>query len=182
MKNANVPPVLVESPGQTIRYSLSRWDIIRFQMWAAAHNKVRVGCLLIFAAFLAWITFRTPEMAEHPLAVRILAGTVFVAGLLCAMVLGQFGLVALWVWFRKGRGMFGEHELIIREDGLVERTDVNESLARWSGFHKIVSSGRYLYVFVTDTNVHIVPKRCFPSEEERQSFEQEIEQRMKSAR
>lgn len=151
-------------------------------MWSLAHNRLAMGFLLSFAAFLVWITLRSPEMAERPLRERIFAGIFFAIFLLSALALGQLIFVALWILLRKGRGMFGEHELIIREDGLVERTDVNESMHRWTGFHKIVSSGGYLYVFVTDMNVHIVPKRCFTSEEERQSFEQEIEQRMKSSR
>ena len=63
----------------------------------------------------------------------------------------------------------------IRDEGLLERTDVNESLNRWAGFHKIVTTSQYLYIYVTDNNVHIVPKRCFASERALKEFQGEMQ-------
>jgi hypothetical protein len=144
------------------------------------HNRLMVGFFVFLAAFFVWITLRSPEMAERPLSERITFGIFFSLFLLCSIALGQFGFLVLWILLRKGRGMFGHHELIVRDDGLLERTDVNESLHRWPGFHKIISSGGYLYIFVTDTQAHVVPKRCFTSTEEQLWLEQVVKSRMKS--
>jgi len=83
------------------------------------------------------------------------------------------------VMFKKYRGFLGDHELEIRDEGLVERTDVNESIHRWAGFHKLVTTGRYLYIYVTDHNVHIVPRRYFASEQDQRAFRDEIETHIK---
>jgi len=90
-------------------------------------------------------------------------------------------LTVCMTMFRKYRGFLGEHELEVRDEGLVERTDVNESLHRWSGFHKIVKTTRYLYIYVTDNNVHIVPRRCFASEQEQRAFLDEIQRHISAA-
>jgi hypothetical protein len=64
----------------------------------------------------------------------------------------------------------------------MERTDVNESLHRWAGFHKIVSTGKYLYIYVTDNNAHVVPRRYFGSEQEERLFRDELERHVVAAR
>ena len=61
------------------------------------------------------------------------------------------------------RGVIGKHTLQITDEGLIERTDVNEAISKWAGLHKVVSGPKYLYIYVTESNAHIVPKRYFPS-------------------
>jgi len=81
----------------------------------------------------------------------------------------------------KDRGVLGEHEIEVRDEGLVERTDVNESTHRWSGFYKIKRTSKFIFIFVTDNIVHYVPMRCFPSNEDANRFQDEIEKRWRSA-
>ena len=78
---------------------------------------------------------------------------------------------------KKHQGVLGQHELEMRDEGLIERTEFNESLHRWTGFHRVVSSGGYLYIYVTDRNVHVVPKRSFPSEGAVMLFRTDLERR-----
>ena len=100
---------------------------------------------------------------------------------ICIGSIGGLIPVVLMLFFRKYRGLLGQHELEIRDDGLVERTDVNESLHRWTGFHKVVTTRRFLYIYVTDSNFHIVPKKSFASKPDALLFQSEIEKRMKDA-
>jgi len=83
----------------------------------------------------------------------------------------------LWLRSAANRGLVGEHLLEVTEAGLIERTDVNESLHRWTGFHKLISTRKYFYIFVTDAIVHVVPKRAFDSENEARVFQTAIERR-----
>src|SRR6266480_2106046 len=69
------------------------------------------------------------------------------------------------------------YQIEVTEAGLTERTDVNESLHRWTGFHKLIWTRNYFYIFVTDAIVHVVPKRAFDSEKEARVFQTAIERR-----
>jgi len=65
----------------------------------------------------------------------------------------------------KYRGLIGRHHLEITEQGLVERTDYNETLHRWPSIGRIVTLWGYVYIYVSDSNLHQVPRRYFqPSE------------------
>jgi hypothetical protein len=86
-----------------------------------------------------------------------------------------------WVLVNKNRGVVGEHTLEINDEGLLEKTPFNESLHRWTGFHKIQASRKYLFVFVTDNIVHYVPFRAFASPEEASGFRAELERRANAA-
>jgi hypothetical protein len=123
---------------------------------------------------------RRPEPAAYSHEFKIAFGIVFSCITFLFMSLLSMLLVGCMLMFKKYRGVLGEHELEVRADGLVERTDVNESLHRWAGFHKIVSTGRYLYIYVTDVNVHIVPRRCFGSEQEEHGFRGELEKHIRA--
>ncbi|TAK99654.1 MAG: YcxB family protein, partial [Verrucomicrobia bacterium] len=56
-------------------------------------------------------------------------------------------------------GLVCRHTLEITEAGLIERTEVNESLHRWPNICRIFSFAGYLYVYVGQDNVHMIPKR-----------------------
>jgi hypothetical protein len=84
----------------------------------------------------------------------------------------------LLVFSGKNRGLVGAMELELRDDGLLEKTEVSESLHRWTGFHKIRSSKNYYFVYVTESNALYVPKKCFPSDQAAEEFEDQILKRI----
>src|SRR5665213_1961298 len=164
----------------TIKYCLNRWDILRWHFYHLARNRVLIGFYLMVTLWMVWDGLRAPEMATRTTGFKIFFAAFFVAAMFCVVCgLTMFTRVCV-VMSKKYRGFLGEHELEIRDDGLVERTDVNESLHRWTGFHKIIVTGRYLYIYVTDNNVHIVPRRHFASELELKAFRDEIERHIRS--
>ena len=169
-----IPPVIDVPQRTTVRYSITRWDILRWQFYLLIRNRVLIVFGLIVSLALAWNDLRTPEMSARPVGFKIFYTVFFTAAMFCVVGLVTTALTACTVMFKKFRGFLGDHELEIREDGLVERTDVNESVHRWAGFHKIATTGRYLYIYVTDNNVHIVPRRYFASEQELRAFRDEI--------
>jgi hypothetical protein len=84
-----------------------------------------------------------------------------------------------WVFVNKNRGVTGMHEYEIQEHGLLERTEFNQSLYSWAGFHKIFSTRGFFFVYVTDNNVHYFPWSAFPSVQQAQQFLAEIRSRSK---
>lgn len=163
-----IPPV-------THTYKLTRWDLLRAQMHASVRNPVLTIFFIIMGTLIAWTTVREPEMAARPLALKIfvvlLLDVFFVIGIWTATMLVTW----LFILLRKNRGVLGEHTLEVSSFGLVERTEYNETMHRWTGFHKTVRTRNYLYLWVTDSIMHVVPIRSFPSEEAAQYFQSEIE-------
>ena len=133
---------------------------------------------LVVSLFLVWNDLRTPELAAHPIGFKIFYAIFFTAAMFCIVGLAMMLMMVCIVMFKKFRGSLGDHELEIQDEGLVERTDVNESLHRWAGFHKIVRTNRYLYIYVTDNKVHIVPRRYFASEQQERTFRETLESYM----
>lgn len=179
MNPASNPPVIGTSPATHIRYALTRGDILRWQFYVLLHNRVLLAFALLLDLLLVWQSWQTPEVAARTLGFKIFYAVIMTGMFVCFMGIMMMGMMAIMVWSRKHRGFLGEHELEIRPEGLVERTDVNETLHRWSGFHKVAMTGRYLYIYVTDNNVHIVPRRCFPAEQELRSFVEELHRHLK---
>ncbi len=165
----------------TVKYTLTRWDIVRWQCYLIVRNRVLIVFGLIVSLALVWKDLSTPEMSVRPIGFKIFYAVFFTAAMFCLVGLGTMVLTSCMVMFKKYRGFLGDHELEIRDEGLAERTDVNESLHRWAGFHKVVTTGRYLYIYVTDNNVHIVPRRFFASEQEQRAFRDKIEKQINAA-
>lgn len=182
MTAPSIPPVIGAPQHKALKYSLTRADILRWQLHTIIRNGVLITFGVIISLFSAWNDLRAPELAAHSTGYKILFMIIVTVLMFSVVGLGTMLLLVCMVIFKKFRGFLGGHELEIRDDGLVERTSVNESLHRWSGFHKVARTSRYLYIYVTDHNVHIVPRRCFASEQEQQAFQDELERHIKAAR
>ena len=176
-----VPPVTDAVPRATIQYSLTRWDILRWHFYLLIRNRAVIAFVAIASLGMVWNDLRTLEMAARPIGFKVLYAVLFTSAMFCLVGIVTTLVMSCAVTFKKLRGLLGAHELEIRDDGLVERTEFNESVHRWRGFHKIVTTGRYLYIFVTDNSVHIVPRRHFASGEDLGAFRDEIKRHISAA-
>jgi hypothetical protein len=176
-----LPPVTDAQKRKTIRYSLTRGDILRWQFYILIRNRVIMAFGLVVSLVTVWNDLRTPELAANSIGFKIFYAVFLTITMFCFVVLATMLMLVCMVMFKKYRGLLGDHELEIRDEGLIERTDVNESVHRWSGFHKIVRTGRYLYIYVTDNNVHIVPRCFFASEQEERAFCDELDGHINAA-
>ncbi len=165
----------------SVRFSLTRADILRWQFYLLVRNRVLIGFMLVVSLLMAWTDLRTPQLAAHSVAYKIFYAALFTLAMFCFVGFTTTLLIVCTVFFKQHRGLLGEHELEIQDEGLVERTDVNESLHRWRGFHKIVRTRGYLYIYVTDSLVHIVPRPYFVSEEAEQAFRDDLERHIHAA-
>ena len=170
-----LPPPLPRTV--SVRYRLTKGDLFRWQVYQIIRNLVLLGCFILCSTFLVVSDLSQPDMAGRSLWFKCFFVVFFAplfGGIVFLLSLVPLGLM---VAFRSHRGLVGEHLLEVTETGLIERTDVNESLHRWTGFHKLISTRRYFYIFVTDAIVHVVPKRAFDSENEARVFQTAIERR-----
>jgi hypothetical protein len=168
------PSATDATPRLSIRYTVSRRDILWWHLYLLTHNRVLSAFLLVMCLGSAWSNLGAPEMAGRSAGFKVFVAAGFTVIMFGFVSVFTIAVTLVTVLFRKYRGFLGKHELEIRDEGLVERTDINESLHRWAGFHKIVLTRRHLFIYVTDTNAHVVPRRCFASEPEMLAFRDEL--------
>jgi hypothetical protein len=176
-----IPPVIDASRRNAIRYTITRWDILCWNFSVLIRNRVLIGFFIIVSFAVAANDLRGPEMSTRSISFKIFYAVFFTVTMSSFVAAVTLALTSCVVLFKKNRGFLGDHELEIRDEGLFERTEVNESLHRWAGFHKIVTTRRHLYIFVTDNNVHVVPRRYFASPQEERAFRDELERHIKAA-
>lgn len=153
-----------------------------WHVYVMFHNRILVGFFVVVNSFLLWSNFRAPVVADRTIGYKMFY-SVFATLLLTGFAIGgTLFVMFLTVLTKKFRGILGEHELEIQEEGLIERTEFNQTVYRWKGFHKIVATRKHLYIYVTDNNAHIVPRRCFASVIEEQMFRSELEKHFAKAR
>jgi len=158
----------------TIKYSITLYDLIKCRLWAMTHNRFMLGIQGFFSLLIPLQVWNEPQFAGQTILVRAIMFLMVFAIMSAFLAVVNMAVQILFVLVSKNRGVLGWHELEIREDGLVERTDINESLCRWTGFHKLRKSRNYFFLYVTDLAVHVVPKRVFSSVQEAAEFEKRI--------
>jgi hypothetical protein len=71
---------------------------------------------------------------------------------------------------RPQKVVLGAHTLVLTDEGLIERTEYNETLRRWKGLNRVRESGRYLFLQVSEMQFHVIPKRSFVSNDDIRAF------------
>ena len=141
------------------------------------HNRINLLLWAALSAFFVLSAFASEKTAEAHLAVKVFVAAVFFGLAFSALFITTALLTTLFVLCRTHRGVLGEHTLTVTEEGLVETTEHNESLHRWSAYHRTQRSGAYLFLYVNDTMAHVVPLRRPPLEGDAASFEASVRAR-----
>jgi len=131
--------------------------------------------VLIIAGYLA-ISRGIPNTFSNwiVLAISALAGA---AASVLVVWIGSIVWVALTS--QSQPGVLGEHEFVVRDDGLFEKTIASETLTRWTAIRSVYRSSRYLHIESSPGHFHLIPSKAFPGYVEFESFCSEIERRVK---
>jgi hypothetical protein len=123
------------------------------------HNKVLLLFSILAVGFLVYEMSTGEEVRKQSVFVRGVF-TVFSAGLVTVVYFG--GLLVLHlilVLSSKHVGVLGSHTLEIKDEGLEESTTVNRSLHRWNQSFRIREFGNYVWIYPTDGQFFLIPKR-----------------------
>lgn len=181
--SSQVPPLIPPPiPIRKVTYQLDRRDVLGARLWVMAHNKFILGICIVGSIFWPLREMTEPSFSGTSLGFKIFLVAAGFAGFFVFMIVVQVLVQILFLFVRNNAGVVGTHEMEIRDDGLRQRTDVNESLHRWQGFHKIASTPGCIFVYTTQSNVEYIPRRAFASEHESRQFEQELITRSNNAK
>lgn len=157
-----IPPVI--SPAPTITYELTRWDLFANSMTIVLRN--RLLQVLILATFLVnGCLILLPKLRTDSISSIVLSAVLLAISLAACIFLFQTVMSLAIAFVLKQKGVVGQHTLAVTEQGLVERTEFNETLHKWPSVCRILSLFGYWYIYVGDSNAHQVPKRCFPPQQ-----------------
>jgi hypothetical protein len=155
-----IPPPLPRH--QSIRYQLTRGDV--FANWMTIIFRNRMLQIFVLVALIINGCIWAPGFGARSTGFLVIEAGLYLVGFLGFLALVQAVMGAAHAFLAPLRGVVGEHTLEITDRGLIERTDCNETLHRWP-MGRILSLGPYLYIYVSDTNSHQVPKRYFSPQE-----------------
>jgi hypothetical protein len=168
-----VPPVL--RPSLAITYQLTRWDLVLNSVAVLFRNRI-TRVVFPFFMVLNGVILLGPGLRTRPPWLTAVEALVYSVGFAVFMLVFLFCFGLAVAFLLNQRGVVGEHVLEITEQGLVERTEFNETLHKWGAICRVMSMWGYLYVYVSDMNCHQIPERCFPRQELAQ-FESELRAR-----
>lgn len=157
------------------RYTLTRMDDV-FTKLALMVRSPWSAIIPVFFGVYAAIIFEVDS-----LAVKVVVGIIF--GLICFFTYVVFAalLETVRALLDKGPGLYGEHELELREDGLIERTAVNETVSDYAAIRRIRNGRYYLYVQMYSYRFYSIPRRSFATSEAAYDFMQELKMRIAAA-
>ena len=86
-------------------------------------------------------------------------------------------VMVAYLFSGKNKGVLGRQEIAIRDDALLLRSEVSESIHLWSGFQKMRQMGGFIFLYVGGNIVYYVPVRAFSSRQASETFTSEITRR-----
>lgn len=173
----DVPPAM--GVQKTISYELTRWDLLVNWMTVLFRNRILQVFVLLGLLFNIGLAL-VPKLGTYSIVSLIFLIVVYFVGFFGFLIFFLTILGLANAFLPKHRGVLGRHVLESKEEGLVERTDYNETLHRWPSIVRVLSLWGYVYIYVTDSNAHVVPRRCFPPAEI-DSFVADVRRRAKQA-
>jgi hypothetical protein len=146
-----------------VTVNITRWDMIRLNLWAMYRLKsnlffMAITSAAVFASIVSSRPLLTPESWAAAVTTSLIGGM--------AVLLFGFFICLINVLFTSSKksGALGEHLYTITEQGLYGKTRNAESMLKWSGVNSMHKSRDYMYVRVNSYLFHIIPKRAFGSE------------------
>ena len=76
------------------------------------------------------------------------------------------------------KGILGEHQFEITDEGFREKTNYNDSLVKWSSVDRVARVFGYTMVRVAGSQWHIFPKRSFNNNDEQLNFENTLQNKI----
>lgn len=97
------------------------------------------------------------------------------AGAIVGALVSQVVIVGVGLWrsvrsLRKTDGVLGDHEYELRDEGFFERTNANETLARWNSVKSLRRARGFIFVEVPRGAFHLISEKSFPTAAEADSF------------
>jgi hypothetical protein len=173
--------MVLENDPMEVEYEITRDDLFAFQ-WRAAFDSPR-GRRIRRWSYLGWLLAVVlfafvPAIGPHGITLSRVSVTFIVVAFAIGALL-QWTLETRLMRFlirrllrdeKPERGQLGVHRLALDEEGVVERTAVNESRTTWAGVDRVEQDADYIFIYSSPAAAHVVPRRAFGDLQRAQAF------------
>jgi hypothetical protein len=145
----------------TVIVILTRSDLLAFTArWLTRWPRIWPTFLVVFLLVAAFVTYKhgIPQTPRNWLALLAAGLGGGIGALVFGLLLGMLGVV---LHASKMPGMLGRHEYTFVSDGLLEKTDANETLIKWGGARSLIRTDAFVQIEIAPGFVHILPRRAF---------------------
>ena len=169
------------APVAAISYRLKRGDVFWGMLHAVARNRFNLVFYFVLAGVMSSLAFTDAALRQETIAYKTIYLLLSVIFTLCLASIAMIVFALAMAFMRPLRGIVGAHCIELRDDGILESTDINQSLHRWSGIRRIRRTGAYLQIYVTDFMYHSIPISAFQSPHDADAFLNKIRRRTQAA-
>lgn len=166
-------------PAKTVTTFITRADLFWVGMRVGARSRLLQLVPLIYFCLTLWDQWHSENRPKYWLHATLTVG--FDAAIFCGfwtILVAMVGALTAWK-ATKGSGVLGTHHYEIREDGLFEATDVNETLTKWSGIYRAMRNRSNLLICENRKHYHVIPIRAFTDVLAANAFFDELLERVK---
>ena len=72
--------------------------------------------------------------------------------------------------FKKDKSFLTNHKITLNDDNLIEETKYGTSIYKWEAIHRMKENKNYLFIYVSPSSAHIIPKKTFSSSDNYKLF------------
>jgi YcxB-like protein len=153
----------------TVVVDLTRSDLMSFSFrWLTKWPQLWEPFVVIFVLVVAYLLYKhgLPEDGRKWFSFVMAGAGGGIVGLILGVV---FALLGVRLNAGKVPGLLGTHEYSFTPDGLLEKTQANETLIKWGGAHSLLRTESFLQINIAPGLAHILPQRAFS---DRNAFEE----------
>jgi len=77
--------------------------------------------------------------------------------------------------------ILGKRKYTITDEGLLEESEINNNLRKWSGIKTVDVNRNSVFIVVDTIAAYVIPKRSFKDDNEMNSFVQRVTEKIKNA-
>jgi hypothetical protein len=155
--------------------------------FAAYHLPRNPLFLLMTIGFFLFVTFESlvpalrESSANQPVIVRGIA-FIFVELLLALIIVAFWAVITvLSMISRKNKPMFCEKTITLGDDGYVAESQYGKSETRWTMVQKLARTRRYIFIYLSQDNAVVIPRRAFENSTQWDTFYDLCKQRTNRA-
>jgi len=164
-----------------VNVDINRTDLVWMNLYVAYKAPSNVSFVLFIWFGMSGMYFYKKGLSQpaSQIAEQLLHNAGIALAVAIAMILLSIFLTVLSS--TRKAGVLGDHEYNLKDDGLLEITDANETLVKWSSIKSILKSKRFILVQINWYLFHTLPSRCFSSTDEFEEFYTKIQQRVNAS-
>lgn len=108
--------------------------------------------------------------ADQPMAARIV-GFIFAELLLASLIVAFLAVITiLTMASRKNKPLYCQRKITVGDDVFGTESEYGRSEARWSLIQKLVRTRSHIFIFLSQQNAIVVPRRAFESADQWHRF------------